>query len=365
MKKFTISFCLLFSLIVLPVIIPNLQSAYAANITLNKTKKTIYEGDKYTLKVKGTKKKVTWSSSNKSIAKVNSNGKVTAKRNGTTTITAKVGKTELKCKIKVRLIQYKDDIFYTLKEVSKLYNVKEIENKKTFTIDLDGDGEIENITIEPYKYQNEYGAEYIDYIYKLNDKEFLKTDTCLAYFVDLDKNDKTVEFIIPSPLPYDCDRENRYAIYVKDGDTMKFIDHIDISRDMRINQKGTILVDTYLQKGLYISPRIYTYYYKFKNNKITKKKLSINKIKNQTFTLNSSKYYPWYIAGSKKNYKKGQNFLYYEVSYSKMLKYNIKRLRKGAKFKILDFLDDEGEMYVKLSNGRKGYVLNPYKYEHE
>lgn len=361
-------FIVAFALMISSLIIPELQSintVQAASIKLNKTKKTMYEGNKYTLKVKGTKKKVKWSSSNKSVAKVNSKGKVTAKKNGTAIITAKIGKTKLQCKIKVRLLQYKDDIFYTLKEASTVYSTKELSKPKTFSIDLDGDGKKDNISIKPYKYQNEYGTEYVDYIYKLNDKKFLTADTCSVYFVDLDKNDKTVEFIMPSPRPYDCDRENRYAIYAKDGDTMKFIDHIDIAHEMRTNKKGTILVDTYLQKGAYVTPRIYSYYYKFKNNKITKKNASVKKIKKQEFTLHPSKYYPWYIASSKKNYKKGQSFLYDEVPYKKLSKYNIKRLRNGAKFKIIKFLNNEGEMYVKLSNGKKGYVLNPHRYEHE
>ena len=48
-----------------------------------------------------------------------------------------------------------------------------------------------------------------------------------------------------------------------------------------------------------------------------------------------------------------------------MLKYNIKKLHNWVKFKIIKFLDNEGEIYVKLLNGKKGYILNPYKYEHE
>ncbi|BCN30568.1 glycosyl hydrolase 53 family protein [Anaeromicropila herbilytica] len=54
--------------------------------------KTIYEGQDYTIKVKNLSKdaKVTYKSSNKSIATVNKNGKVVAKASGTVTITVKV-----------------------------------------------------------------------------------------------------------------------------------------------------------------------------------------------------------------------------------------------------------------------------------
>lgn len=73
-----------------------------SKIKLNTTKKTIYKGSTYTLKVKGTKKKVKWTTSNKKVATVNSKGKVTAKKKGTATITAKVGGKKLKCKITVK-----------------------------------------------------------------------------------------------------------------------------------------------------------------------------------------------------------------------------------------------------------------------
>lgn len=52
------------------------------------------------LKISGTKKSVTWSSSNNKVATV-SKGKVIAKRKGTATITAKVGSSSYRCKVKV------------------------------------------------------------------------------------------------------------------------------------------------------------------------------------------------------------------------------------------------------------------------
>ena len=53
------------------------------------------------MKVKGTKKKVKWSSNKKTIATVTRKGKVTAKKQGTAVITAKIGKKKYKCKVKV------------------------------------------------------------------------------------------------------------------------------------------------------------------------------------------------------------------------------------------------------------------------
>lgn len=69
---------------------------------LNKKNATITVGKTVKLKVKGTRKKVKWSSSNKSVATVTKNGLVKGKKAGSTTIKAKVAKKTLKCKVKVK-----------------------------------------------------------------------------------------------------------------------------------------------------------------------------------------------------------------------------------------------------------------------
>lgn len=69
---------------------------------LNKKKVTLYVGKTAKLKVKNTKKKVKWSSSKKSVATVTKTGKVTAKKKGKATITAKVAKKKLKCTVTVK-----------------------------------------------------------------------------------------------------------------------------------------------------------------------------------------------------------------------------------------------------------------------
>ena len=86
----------------LPIQNPIVEVQAKAKIKLNATKKTIDKGKTYTLKVSGTSKKVKWSSSNKSVATVSSKGKVTAKKAGTATISAKVSGKTLKCKITVK-----------------------------------------------------------------------------------------------------------------------------------------------------------------------------------------------------------------------------------------------------------------------
>lgn len=59
----------------------------------------VKKGDTIDLGVDDTEDSVTWSSSKKSVASVDKNGKVTAKKKGSAIITAKVGKNSLKVKI--------------------------------------------------------------------------------------------------------------------------------------------------------------------------------------------------------------------------------------------------------------------------
>lgn len=68
---------------------------------LTKSSISINVGKSATIKVKNNKKKVKWSSSKKKVATVTKKGKVTGKSAGTATITAKIGKKKLKCKVTV------------------------------------------------------------------------------------------------------------------------------------------------------------------------------------------------------------------------------------------------------------------------
>ena len=141
-KKILIAFAIiLFSGIVVPNVIPTFGdtiSVQAASVRISSTKKTLYEKKTCTLKVTGTKKKVTWSSSKKSVATVSSKGKVTAKKKGTATITAKVGSKKYKCKITVKSAEINKKSItlyrgnsYTLKVLGATQKVKWYSSNKT------------------------------------------------------------------------------------------------------------------------------------------------------------------------------------------------------------------------------------------
>lgn len=69
---------------------------------INKKKATLKIGQTLQLKVTGTKGKVKWTSSKKSVATVSSKGRVKAKKKGSVTITAKIGKKKYTCKVTVK-----------------------------------------------------------------------------------------------------------------------------------------------------------------------------------------------------------------------------------------------------------------------
>ena len=76
-RRFT-TFTLVAAL-VLAIVCPQ-QADAKGSLRLNRKKVTLKVGKSVKLKVKGTKKKVTWKTSKKKIAKVSKKGKVTAKK---------------------------------------------------------------------------------------------------------------------------------------------------------------------------------------------------------------------------------------------------------------------------------------------
>lgn len=74
-----------------------------AAVKMEKTKVTCTAKERFSLKVKGTSRKATWTSSNKRIATVTKKGgNVVTKRAGRVTITAKVGSKKVKCRVTVK-----------------------------------------------------------------------------------------------------------------------------------------------------------------------------------------------------------------------------------------------------------------------
>lgn len=90
------------SLITILLLIVCMAVPVSAAGKINKKKATLKVGQTLQLKVTGTKGKIKWKSSKKSVATVSSKGRVKAKKKGSATITAKVGKKKYTCKVTVK-----------------------------------------------------------------------------------------------------------------------------------------------------------------------------------------------------------------------------------------------------------------------
>lgn len=119
MKKMTI-FCTSVFLILSLVFLPAVQVKAAPR--LSEKSVVLIKGQKKTLKLMGTKAKVTWKSKSQKIASVTKKGIVTARKKGTTKITAKSGKKNYSCTIKVEEPKISKKTL-TLK-INKSYNLK-------------------------------------------------------------------------------------------------------------------------------------------------------------------------------------------------------------------------------------------------
>ena len=89
-------------LLLLTLLMLMLASFPAQGAKLNKTKLQLTDRKKNQMVLKNTKKKTTWKSANKAIVTVTKKGKVTAKKVGTTKVTAKIGSKKYVCKITVK-----------------------------------------------------------------------------------------------------------------------------------------------------------------------------------------------------------------------------------------------------------------------
>ncbi len=114
----------------------------ATGVTLNKTKTSLYVGEKYTLKptVKpssASNKNVTWKSSDKSVATVSSKGVVTAKGTGTATITATTQSGSFKASCKVYVDEFVKVEKVVLSKSSKTLNVSDTYTLKATVVPAD------------------------------------------------------------------------------------------------------------------------------------------------------------------------------------------------------------------------------------
>ncbi|MCR5430277.1 MAG: Ig-like domain-containing protein [Eubacterium sp.] len=108
----------------------NFSDVEAAKVRLNKTKTFVRIGKPIKLKVKNTKKKIKWKTTNKKIATVSKKGVVKGKKYGKCYIVAKVGKKKLKCRC---IVTHKVAKKISAKSMSKI--AKKIKSKGSYKSD--------------------------------------------------------------------------------------------------------------------------------------------------------------------------------------------------------------------------------------
>lgn len=136
-RKKLIMFLLTLCIIAIGIVLPSSITAKAAKVKLSKESITIAKSKSITLKLKGTKKKVKWSTNNKKVAIVTQKGKVTGKKVGTAKIVARVGEKKYVCKVQV--VKTVNDIPVVLNKDNCQYYVR--------------DGEV---TVTNYDYDKEW-----------------------------------------------------------------------------------------------------------------------------------------------------------------------------------------------------------------
>ena len=127
--KLLMVLCVFLSLFLLAGVKP----AKAATVKLNKKKVTIELDGHVKLKVKNTKDKVTWKSSDPTVARVSKKGNVYVLSAGECIVTAKVGKKTLTCNVTVtdpvaEILDSSDTILKTAFPVSSNWKVMSDEN---------------------------------------------------------------------------------------------------------------------------------------------------------------------------------------------------------------------------------------------
>jgi hypothetical protein len=124
MVKRILTFLIALTLVFTSVNFTEVQAS--KKMKLNKTQVLVRIGSPVKLKVKNVKKKkkIKWKSSDKKIATVSKKGVVKGKNDGNCTITAKIGKKKLKCKIAVACKVAKKTTAKTMAAVAKKVKAK-------------------------------------------------------------------------------------------------------------------------------------------------------------------------------------------------------------------------------------------------
>lgn len=219
-------------------------------LKINKKNVSLFVGQKQTIKIisnpKDSEYNVKWSSSNKRVATVSKEGKITAKNKGTTTITAKIGEKTFQCKV---LVKKKQPTYSQMVKKAKKYKKGIVKFKH---IDVGYHCRLyENLLL----WKGEYRDGLRFYIF-----------TCMPH-IDIKKNKNKVNISLYLSGDY---AEVSFSDYMPDFSKLKLYTK---------NRKNTFELDAYSGTSRMDSDGIYVNKYKWKVKLSTNNKLNKEKVK--------------------------------------------------------------------------------------
>ena len=171
------------SLIVIVSLAAPVDAAQKPKLSKTKVTLTVSESVKhptFTLKVKGTKKKAKWSTSNKKVATVKK-GKITAKGKGKATITCKVSGKKLTCKVTVSECKHNWNKHWAVYEREQVIPYGDLMGSSIcscglITIEMQKSGYVHRPSYEPHDIQNSIGLHGSSTTFTFTDESFLGED---------------------------------------------------------------------------------------------------------------------------------------------------------------------------------------------
>ena len=256
-----------------------------------------------------------------------------------------------------------DGNFYEIKSIIKEYRDNEkVKNYKDFNYDLDSDGTIDKITLKHIinEKEEEYSSDRNYYSLEYNGKPIY--DHWDGYgsvgIVDLDSRDKYLDIWVYDDGPSD---DPGYCFFRKVGNKIIKMGELGVERSFLCDGKGKIL--SAHRDMPWISPQVFNCYYTIENNKLKKHTLDFSYNKNFEYT-SSTGFFTTDLENLKKFEKDDSKNGNTQELIALGKKYNINKLDKNAKFKVVKFIEageySPMDLEVTLSDGTKGYLIHPY-----
>ena len=256
-----------------------------------------------------------------------------------------------------------DGIFYEIKSLIKEYrNNEKVKNYKDFNYDLDSDGTIDKITLKHIinEKEEEYSSDRDYYSLEYNGKPIYDHWDGFGSvgIVDLDSRDKYLDIWVYDDGPSD---DPGYYFFRKVGNKIIKMGELGVERSFLCDGKGRILAAH--RDMPWISPQVYNCYYTIENNKFKKNNLDFSYNKNYEYT-SSTGFFTTDLENLKKFEKEDSKNGDIKELIALGKKYNINKLDKNEKFKVIGFIKAEEnspvDLKVKLSDGTEGYLIHPY-----